>query len=339
MSFKKTVNRSCVLPWTFLAFILSACDTPPADAAVWIRIPPGDSIGAVAESLAAHGIVRSARSFERFARMGRKHLGIKSGVYPFNPGTPVGAILTELRRGRPDAVRTRVADGVWLSELLPRLSRNLGIPLDELWEAARDSALRSQVGTDAETVEGYLYPAVYYVPVHSSALDVLRQMADTFEAHWDARWNARLDTLGLTRSEAISLASIIEGEAPKDVDRALISSVYHNRLSRGLRLQADPTVVYALGRRTRLYNVDYGVESEYNTYRVNGLPPGPIGQPSLASITAALFPASTDYFYFVADTSGRHKFSRTYNKHLATIRRQRSGLSNTSLEGQGHAKR
>jgi UPF0755 protein len=320
-----------MLAGVLLVLTLSACERPPAEAVVWVRIPPGDSLAAVAESLAVHGIVKSPRSFERLALMGRKHLEIKPGVYPLRPGMPMGAILVELRRGRPDAVRTRVEDGVWLSELLPALSRTLNIPVEEFWEAARDAGLRSQVGTGAETVEGYLYPTVYYVPVQSSALGVIRQMVDTFEAHWDPDWDVRLDTLGMTRAEIVALASIVEGEAPQDADRSLVSSVYHNRLSNGQKLQADPTVVYALGRRKRLYNVDYGVKSEYNTYRVSGIPRGPISQPSTASIVAALYPAPTDYFYFVAAGSGRHIFSKTYTQHLATIRRIRSGGSSASV--------
>jgi UPF0755 protein len=312
--------------------VLSACEHPPAEDVVWVRIPPGDSLVAIAESLTVNGIVRSSRGFERLARMGKKHLEIKPGVYPLRPGMPMGAVLVDLIRGRPDAVRTRVANGVWLSELLPALSRTLDIPEEELWNAARNAELRSQIGTGAETVEGYLYPTVYYIPVNSSALDVLRQMVDTFEAHWNPDWDARLDTLGLMRAEIVALASIIEGEAPEDADRSQISSVYHNRLSNGQRLQADPTVVYALGRRKRLYNIDYGVNSEYNTYRVSGIPRGPICQPSTASIVAALYPAVTDYFYFVAASNGRHIFSKTYVQHLATIRRIRSGGSSLSVE-------
>jgi UPF0755 protein len=101
---------------------------------------------------------------------------------------------------------------------------------------------------------------------------------------------------------------------------ALISSVYHNRLARGLRLQADPTVVYALGARNRLYNKQYEFDSPYNTYQMDGLPPGPIGQPSTASLLAALYPAKTEYLYFVATRNGHHTFSRSYREHLATIR-------------------
>ncbi len=297
-----------------------ACAAPDPEDAVWVRIPQGDSIRAVAESLAVHGIVPSADEFERFARLGRKHLGIKPGVYPFRPGTPMGRVLVDLRRGRPDAVRIRVKEGVWLAELAPVLSRVLALPLDSLLAAARDSGLRARLGTPAETVEGYLPPTIYYVPVNSTPLDVWRQMADTFEARWKPAWTARLDTLGLTRHELVTLASIIEGEGGDEGELALISSVYHNRLARGLRLQADPTVVYALESRNRLYNKHYGFESPYNTYRVDGLPPGPIGQPSRASITAALYPAETDFLYFVATREGHHEFSRTYRDHLATIR-------------------
>lgn len=291
---------------------------------MWIRVPPDASIEAVAESLAAHQVVRSARSFERFARMGRKHLGIKPGVYPLRPHTPMGRVLVLLRQGRPDAIRIRVEPGVWLAELFPVLSRALQIPNDELWEAAHDSMLRARVRTSAETIEGYLYPTVYYVPVNSTALEVLRQMVDTFEAHWQPEWDARLDSLEMTRHDLVTLASIIEGEAPHESERLLVSAVYHNRLLQGSRLQADPTVVYALGRRTRLYNKDYQADSPYNTYRVSGLPPGPICQSSTHSIEAALYPAVTDHLYFVADSEGRHVFSRTYREHLSKIREVRT---------------
>ena len=240
----------------------------------------------------------------------------------------MGAVLVELRRGRPDAVRIRVEPGVWLSELFPVLSRALDIPAEQLWQAARDSVLRQEIGTDGATVEGFLYPIVYYVPVGSSARDVVRQMVDTFETRWEPEWDARLDTLGLSRAEIVTLASIVEGEGGLDAERPLVASVYHNRLARGVRLQADPTVVYALGKRTRLYNVNYLLASPYNTYRVDHLPPGPICQPSRESLVAALYAPETDYLYFVAAADGRHVFSRTYREHLVIIRRIRGSASN-----------
>jgi UPF0755 protein len=307
-----------------LVLALAACAVPDPEDAVWIRVPADAPLEAIAESLATHRIVPSAEAFARFARMGRRHAGIKPGLYPFRPGTPMGRVLVELRRGRPDAVRIRVDEGVWLAELIPVLSRVLDLPRDSLLHGARDSALRARLGARAETVEGYVPPGTYYLPVQTTANEVWRQFADTFEVRWRPEWDARLDTLGLSRHQLVTLASIVEGEGGDPDELPLIASVYHNRLARGMRLQADPTVVYARGARTRLYNKHYRLDSDYNTYRVHGLPPGPIGQPSETSIRAALYPAESDFLYFVATPTGQHVFASTYAAHLRNIRTQRS---------------
>jgi len=307
-----------------LACAITACDVPSTEDAVWVTIPPGDSIEAVAESLAAHGIVGSAEAFARFARVGRRHRGVKPGVYPLQPGTPMGKVLVLLRRGSDPVRVVRVPPGIWLSELEPQFQDVLGIAPDSLAAAAQDSTLLARLGLEQGTVEGYLFPTTYRVPVGVSALEVLHQMVDTFEAHWEPQWDEWLDSLGHTRHEIVTLASIIEGEGPHEEDRPFVSSVYTNRLAQGRRLQADPTVVYALAERRRLYYKDYGLDSDFNTYRIRGLPPAPIGQPSTASIEAALFPEDTDFYYFVARSDGRHIFSESYNEHLANIRRLRS---------------
>ena len=310
-----------VLAGVLILLVIRACPKP--EEAVWVRIPPGAPVEAVAESLAAQGIVRSAERFARDARRGEHGWEIEPGAYLLRPGTSERRVLARLREGRPDAVRIRVEAGVWLVELAPVLSRVFGWPLDSVRAATRNSALRARLGTSAETVEGYLPPGLYYVPVTSTPLAWLRALADTFETRWRPEWNPRLDALDLSRHDAVTLASIIEGEGGDSSELALISSVYHNRLARGVRLEADPTVVYARGSRTRLYHQHYGFDSPYNTYQVTGLPPGPIGQPSTASLLAALHPAETEYLYFVATGDGRHAFSRTYREHLATIRRIR----------------
>ncbi len=305
------------------ALIGAGCEVPAPPDAVWVTIPPSATLDAVSDSLAAHDIVRSAGAFRRYARIGRKHLGIKPGTYPLQPRTPMGEVLVLLRKGTPPVERVVIQARANLVETAITLEQLLGIPAESTLAAAADSALRARFGATSATIEGYLFPTEYYVPVPATALDVLRQMADTFEARWRPRWNARLTALGLTRHELVTLASIIEGEVIYDDDRPNVSSVYHNRLRTGMRLQADPTVVYALGRRRRLYHGDYDIESEYNTYRIKGLPPGPIAQPSLASLEAALYPPDTDYLYFVAGRDSRHLFSRTYREHLNTIRQVR----------------
>jgi UPF0755 protein len=144
-------------------------------------------------------------------------------------------------------------------------------------------------------------------------------MVTEFEAHWRPEWTARLDSLRINRHQAVTLASIIEGEVRYAPDRPFVSSVYHNRLKRGMRLQADPTVIYALGRRRRLFEKDYLRRSPYNTYLIDGLPPGPIGQPAEASMYAALYPARSDFIFFVAQPDGKHIFSRTLREHVNAI--------------------
>jgi len=316
--------------WLILAVLaaLAGCEVPDARPALWVRIPEGAPIEAVAETLAAHEVVKSAGEFERFARMGQKHLGIQPGLYPLRRGMPVGEVLVTLRRGTPEVRAVRIRERTTLAEVALQMERTLGIPAESTIAAAADPALLGRSGTPAGTVEGYLFPTLYRVRTAADAHEIVRQMVDTFDARWRPEWSARLEDLGLTRHELVTLASIIEGEMPLPAEAPYVSSVYHNRLDRGMRLQADPTVIYALGEWRRLSYDDLRIESEYNTYLIDGLPPGPINQPSTVSIVAALYPASSDYLYFVAHADGRHLFSRSYREHLATIRqirRPRSG--------------
>lgn len=296
---------------------------------MWVVIPPGASVEAVAESLAVHGIVASAARFARVARFGRRHRGIKPGTYPLHPGTSSGHVLSTLLRGYPPVRPVVIRERMTLREAASAFEAALGMAAEDVLEAARDSGLRARVGASGGTIEGYLYPTTYYVRRDATPLDVLRQMTDTFTVRWRPQWDRRLDTLGLTRDDLVTLASIVAGEMPRDDERFRVSSVYHNRLAQGMRLQADPTVVYALGQRRRLSFEDYGIESDYNTYAIRALPPGPIGQPSVASLEAALYPEATEFLYMVARADGWHEFSRTYREHLVRIRRLRGGPRRT----------
>lgn len=317
--------------------LLAACVAPQAlPDAVWVEIPAGASIEAVAESLATHGIVRSAERFVRLARFGGRDDEIRPGVYPLRPGTSQYRVLSTLLRGRPPATKVVIGERMTLAELARELELALGLAAEDVLAAARDSALRARVGARGPTVEGYLYPAAYYVNLDATAPEVLRQMADTFVARWRPDWTARLDTLGLSRDEVVILASIVTGEMPLPEERFRVASMYHNRLARGMRLQADPTVVYALGTRRRLNFDDYRTPSPYNTYLEAGLPPGPIAQPSAEMLEAALYPEETEFLYMVARADGSHAFSRTYREHLRTIRDIRRRRRGTRRQGGRH---
>lgn len=314
------------------ALLALGCLGAPAADPVWVEIPAGASVSAVAESLAAHSIVASAAEFERIARVGHRYRGIQPGIYPLRPSMHTGHVLALLRRGRPPAAKVVVRERMTLAEIALEVNRALGMEPEAFLAAARDSALRARVGARAGSIEGYLYPTTYYVNLKAGPEQVLRQMVDTFETRWNHAWVERLGMLGMSRDEAVTLASIVAGEMPHADEIARVAAVYHNRLRRRMRLQADPTVVYALGERRRLTFKDYRVESEYNTYTFRGLPPGPIGQPSTTSLEAALHPADSDELFFVGRWDGRHEFSRTYREHLRTIARLRGRARSASAE-------
>jgi UPF0755 protein len=281
----------------------------------------------VTDSLAARGAITSPRWFRFYVRVTGNEAAIRAGTYDIPRGASAPTALRILTSGRAAAQRLVVPEGLMLSEVARLIERQLGIPADSVVQAARDPALLARFGIPATTAEGYLYPSTYLVPVGARAADVLRQMLNEFAARWQPAWDARLDSLGLSRHQIVTLASIIEGEVRYAPDRPYVSSVYHNRLRRGMRLQADPTVIYALGRRRRLYEKDYQTRSPHNTYLIDGLPPTPIGQPSAASIEAALYPARTDFLYLVARSDGKHIFSRTFREHLKAVAEARNGLS------------
>jgi UPF0755 protein len=239
-------------------------------------------------------------------------------------------VLRALAEGRAVTVRLTIPEGYTLIDIAETAERELRIPRDSLLAAARDTALRRELGVEAPSLEGYLMADTYHWSGAVSATALLRRLAVTLRERWDPTWDARAQALGLTRHGLLTLASIVEGEALVDDDRPLVATVYRNRLRISMALQADPTVQYAIQlatgeRKKRLYEKDYRFESPYNTYLYPGLPPGPVGAASRESIEAVLAAVPAPYLYFVAGPEGKHIFSRTYDEHLRAIRRVRRG--------------
>jgi len=233
-------------------------------------------------------------------------------------------VVAALERGRGVEQRFTVREGLRLAEVADLARAQLKIPRDSFLAAAEDSSLLVSVGVPAEapSAEGYLFPTTYLLPLGIGARELVRVMTHQFTQQWSPEWQARLDSLHFSRHELVTLASIVEAEVRYDPDRPFVSAVYHNRLKRGMRLEADPTVSYAYGRRLRrVWEKNLAVRSPYNTYLHAGLPPGPIGQPGRAGLLAALYPADVPFLYFVAQPDGKHIFSATYAEHLAAIQR------------------
>ncbi len=290
---------------------------------VIVTIPRGATLDAAIDSLAVRDVIRSPRLFGMYARLRGLGSGLKSGVYGFRAGASWGEVVDALKRGRGTLVRWIVPEGLMLSEVATQAQAQLGVRRDSFLTAARDPEVLRRLGLDAQatSAEGYLYPTTYTVRVHIRARELVRLMTDRFIGSWTTAWQARLDSLGLSRQQLVTLASIVQAEVRYAPDREYVAAVYYNRLKRGRRLEADPTVIYAYGRRLkRVYEKNLRIRSPYNTYLHAGLPPGPISQPDTASLRAALYPAPVPYLYFVAQPDGKHIFSVTFAEHLAAIR-------------------
>jgi UPF0755 protein len=301
-----------------------ACGVSPDAAPVRVVIPRGATMRAAADSLAARRVVRSAALFRLYANWKGHDRAIKPGTYLLRPGSDYGVLASALVTGRGMVHVVTVVEGWELRQIVPQIARSLGVPRDSVEAAVRDTALRARLDVPTPTLEGYLFPATYTFAGGTTAREAVRQMVARFEQAWRPEWNARLQTLALRRHDALTLASIVEREAVRPQERPVIAAVYYNRLRKGMRLEADPTIQYALGRHTsRVLYRDLEIESPYNTYRRTGLPPGPIGSPGAPSIAAAVNPADVPYLYFVAMPDQHHEFRTTYPEHLAAVREAR----------------
>jgi len=309
---------------TLLVGVAWSCARPPATSpGEMVTIPPGATLDAAIDSLAAHGVVQSPTLFRAYARVRGLRGALKSGDYVLQRGAAWRDVVAALERGHGVETRWTVREGLMLDEVATLAETELGVPAESLLAAARDPKLVRELALPprVSVADGYLYPTTYVVPIHVGGRELVRIMTREFLAQWQPGWDARLDTLHMTRHELVTLASIVEAEVRYDPDRPYVSAVYHNRLNRGMKLEADPTVIYARGRRLkRVWDRDLRVASPYNTYLHAGLPPGPIAEPGQASLVAALYPADVPFLFFVAQPNGKHIFSVTLAQHEAAIR-------------------
>ena len=295
-------------------------------APVRVVVPTGASFRAAADSLAHAGVIGSSRLFRLYAKVNGSDRAIRPGTYELRPDMSWRDVLDALTSGDAIVATVTIPEGWSLSQIVPVLARRLELPVDSVTAAVGDSALRARLGVPTPTLEGYLFPETYTFSPGTSARDAVTEMVREFEKRWKPEWTAQLDSLGFTRHQLVTLASIVEKEARVPEERPVIAAVYRNRLRDGMLLQADPTVQYARGEHVaRVLFKHLEIDSPYNTYRYPGLPPGPIASPGAASLQAAAFPADVPYLYFVAQ-SGRpprvpHDVRRTRARDCGDPRR------------------
>ena len=308
-----------LLVWGFL--------TRPATsskAVVHFDVPVGSNSRTIAKQLIEQELIRSEYLFRFVVRYRGTGKRLQAGTYVLRRDMTLWDLLDEFEKGQVTLVNWTVPEGLTTAAIA------------ELWEtggfgtaaafrgAAESQRLLQRYGLTDKTVEGYLFPNTYAFAKGTTAERVVEMMLDEFERRWTTEFDETAQNLGHNRHEIVTLASVIEKEAQVDLERPRISSVFHNRLTRKWKLQADPTVLYALGNPEKpLTKADLRTDSPYNTYRYKGLPPGPIANPGVDSIIAALRPEKTEYLYFVAIGGGKHHFSKTLSEHNKMIRKIR----------------
>ena len=304
-----------------------ACAGQPHGAATRVIIPRGASFAQAADSLARTGLVGSPRMFRFYGRLTGGDRNIKPGTYLLKHGTPWKDIISALNGGHGLVNTITSPEGYSLSQITPLLARTLKVPADSVEAAVRDTALLARLDIPNKTVEGYVFPDTYAFPLGTTARQAVREMVYAFERRWRPDWDSSLVELKINRNDLVTMASIVEREARLPEERPVIAAVYYNRLRRGMLLQADPTIQYALGHHVgRVLYKDLAIESPYNTYIHKGLPPGPVASPGVASLAAAANPANVPYLYFVASKDGHHEFRMTLDEHTTAIRQIRATM-------------
>jgi UPF0755 protein len=302
-------------------------------------VQPGQSATAVAEELQRRGLIRSSLVFRWEIQSRGLGSKLEAGDYELSPGMSTKEIVTVLARGAVAPGTTLTVLEGWRAHQIAQRAEQLGLAEAEvllrLVQSPREHGLNPP-DPAAQTLEGYLFPDTYQFDPKVTPNEIVVAMLRQFDRRFDADLRRQAAARGLTVSQAVTLASIIEREAAQPSERPLIASVFHNRLAAGMNLDADPTVQYAAAGRDLRAAASYGfwkrdltvddlkIESAYNTYRVDGLPPGPICSPGLDSLQAAVVPAETRFLYFVARGDGSHAFAETSHEHQANVQRFRS---------------
>lgn len=295
-----------------------------------VVVERGATVADVSNALAEADVIASPRLFRYYATLGGRDRTIKPGTYQFGSGAGWEFVLDALVSGRGLVHTVVLPEGFNLRQIAPLIAKALSVPEDSVHAAASDTAWQRKLDVPLKSLEGYLFPATYSFGDGTTAREAVNAMLEAFEAAWANIPNAaeRLQALTISRHDAVTMASIIETEAKRAAERPIISAVYWNRVKQGMKLQADPTVQYALPSRVeRVLYKDLEVDSKFNTYKYEGLPPGPIASPGLASLEAALHPASVPYLYFVAHPDGHHEFRTTFAEHekaIVMLRKQRA---------------
>lgn len=286
-------------------------------------VSKGNNLFKTSENLHNTGLINSPFKFRLLARIKGYDKKVKAGEFTLSPAMSPIQILDLLVAGKVKLHRLTIPEGYNLQQIGTAITdAGFGTKKEFMSLSIDTKLIQKIIGTNAPSFEGYLFPDTYFFPKTATPMEIISVLGERFWKEFKPEWKKQCREIGLSIHEVVTLASIIEKETGAPFERPLISSVFHNRLKRGMKLQTDPTVIYGLksfkGNLTRKHLL---TPTPYNTYVIQGLPPGPIASPGSAAIKAALFPADTKYLYFVSKKDTTHQFSTNLIDHNKAVRK------------------
>ena len=285
-----------------------------------IRIPDRSSFQQVAALLERERLIRSRAAFVWMGRLQSADRKIQAGEYELNPSMLPAEILARLLNGQVVLHPVLIPEGLTMVQIADIFGQQGLVDREELLRLMKDPAFIASLGIRADTLEGYLYPDTYKFPKSVKPKDVLVTMVEHLRQVYTADFHARAQELKMSQHEVLTLASVIEKESASNGEREEIAAVFHNRLKKHIPLQSDPTVIYGLPNSDgNIHKKDLLSPSPYNTYRISGLPPGPIANPGIQSIRATLYPSDSRALFFVSKNDGTHQFSTTLAEHNQAV--------------------
>jgi len=324
---KSTRNVLAAIFFIFPVYVLIQLFVPVYDSAtpIEIEIPQGASYKAAIDILADNKLIRDRFLFLALGKITGVDRKMRAGYYNFWSRISPFDVFQQLKKGKIIEYEITIVEGDSLLEIGEKLEARKFIAADAFKTLAQDKSLLASLNIDAPSIEGYLFPETYKLPKGARPADIIKLMVGKLRDAYTDEIKARMQQSGWTENAVLTLASIIEKEAETDEERPVISAVYRNRLTIGMPLQADPTAIYGVkSSKAKIVSSDLRNKTLYNTYVINGLPPGPIASPGIKSIRAALFPAKVPYIYFVSRGDGTHIFTSSLSDHNNAVRQVKS---------------
>ena len=286
-----------------------------------IYIKPGTHATEIADELKREGVIQDRFLFLLFALLRGSYSELKAGEYQFTPSMGLVEVMKILEEGRVLIHKVTIPEGATAREIANLLSDEGLVDRDRFLHLAMNRAVAWQYDPEANTLEGFLFPDTYQFIKGMGEEEIIDRMVQRFFRAFTGEDEIHARRRGMSRYQVVTLASIIEKEAAEDREKPIIAGVFYNRLRQGMRLQADPTVLYGKNQQGPPTWADLRANHPYNTYVQEGLPPGPIANPGEGALKAALYPARVTYLYFVSKNDGTHHFSRTLEEHNWAVRK------------------